>query len=198
MRKIIVLSFITLDGVIQGPGGRDEDTEGGFEYGGWVAPYTDEVFNKVLEEELKPADLLLGRKTFDIWENYWPQHAEQWPGIMEVTKYVLSTTRSESAWKNSVFLSDVEGIRKLKSTEGSDLKVWGSSELVHALLKHDLVDELWLKIYPIVLGKGKRLFDGDSVARAFALNKSVVAPNGVIATQYKKAGEVKTGNVGEQ
>lgn len=198
MRKIIVLSFITLDGVIQGPGGRDEDTEGDFEYGGWVAPYTDEVFNKVLEEELKPADLLLGRKTFDIWENYWPQHAEQWPGIMEVTKYVLSTTRSESAWKNSVFLSDVEGIRKLKSTEGSDLKVWGSSELVHVLLKYDLVDELWLKIYPIVLGKGKRLFDEDSIARAFALNKSVVAPNGVIATQYKKTGGVKTGNVGEQ
>ena len=198
MRKIIVLSFITLDGVIQGPGGRDEDTEGGFEYGGWVAPYTDEVFNKVLQEELKPADLLLGRKTFDIWENYWPQHAEQWPGIMEVTKYVLSTTRSESAWKNSVFLSDVEGIRKLKSTEGSDLKVWGSSELVHVLLKYDLVDELWLKIYPIVLGKGKRLFDEGSIARAFTLNKSVIAPNGVIATQYKKAGEVKTGNVGEQ
>ncbi len=198
MRQIIVLSFITLDGVIQGPGGRDEDTEGDFEYGGWVAPYTDEVFNKVLEEELKPSDLLLGRKTFDIWENYWPQHAEQWPGIMEVTKYVLSTTRSESAWKNSVFLSDIEGIRKLKSTEGSDLKVWGSSELVHVLLKYDLVDELWLKIYPIVLGKGKRLFDEDSIARAFALNKSVVAPNGVIATQYKKTGGVKTGNVGEQ
>lgn len=193
-----MLSFITLDGVIQGPGGRDEDTEGDFEYGGWVAPYTDEVFNKVLEEELKPADLLLGRKTFDIWENYWPQHAEQWPGIMEVTKYVLSTTRSESAWKNSVFLSDIEGIRKLKGTEGSDLKVWGSSELVHALLKHDLVDELWLKIYPIVLGKGKRLFDEDAIARVFTLNKSVVAPSGVIATQYKKTGGVKTGNVGEQ
>ncbi len=198
MRKIIVISFITLDGVIQGPGSREEDTEGGFEYGGWVAPYTDEVFNKVLEEELKPADLLLGSKTFAIWENYWPQHAGQWPGIMEVTKYVLSTTRDKSAWANSVFLRDVEGIKRLKNTEGSDLKVWGSSKLVHLLLKHDLVDEMWRKIYPIVLGRGKRLFDEGSMPGAFTLEKSLVAPNGVIATRYKKAGEVKVGKVGEQ
>ena len=153
MRKIIVLSFITLDGVMQAPGGPEEDTSGGFKYGGWLAPYDDEVSGQVMQKQMEPADLLLGRKTFDIWAAYWPQHADVWPGINDVTKYVLSNTLEKSDWQNSVFLKSVEDIKQLKNSEGSDLKVWGSAELVQLLLKNDLVDELWLKIYPLTLGQ---------------------------------------------
>lgn len=197
MRKIIVHEFITLDGVIQAPGGTGEDTSNGFKFGGWVAPYMDDrALEQPMQEQLQPADLLLGRKTFEIWENYWPQHADMWPGIMEVTKYVLSTTRTNSDWQPSVFLPDVEAIKKLKDSEGSDLKIWGSSELVHLLLKHDLVDEFWLNIHPIILGSGKRLFDEGSMPAAFTLAQNVVAANGVIVAHYIKSGEVKTGDVG--
>ena len=196
MRKIIVLSFITLDGVMQAPGGPDEDPSLNFKYGGWTAPYSDEVSGEVMEKEMTPADLLLGRKTFDIFENYWPQHAEHWPGVNEVAKYVLSTTRTSSNWSNSLFLKSMEDIRRLKDSEGADLKVWGSSELVHLLLKHELVDEFWLNIYPVVLGEGKRLFDKGSVPAAFTLVESTATPSGVIMANYKKAGEVKTGTVG--
>lgn len=198
MRKIIVHEFITLDGVIQAPGGTGEDTSNGFKFGGWVAPYMDDkALEQPMQEQLQPADLLLGRKTFEIWENYWPQHADMWPGIMEVTKYVLSTTRTNSDWQPSVFLPDVEAIKKLKDSEGSDLKIWGSSELVHLLLKHDLVDEFWLNIHPIILGSGKRLFDAGSMPAAYSLAASVVAANGVIVAHYVKSGEVKTGEVSE-
>src|SRR4028118_2246381 len=140
MRKIIVLSMITLDGVMQAPGGPEEDTSSGFEYGGWVAPYGDEVSDKVMEKLMKPADLLLGRKTFEIWEHYWPEREAGWPGINDVTKYILSTTMKESGWQNSIFLNSLSDIEKLKSSEGSDIKVWGSSQVVHLLLKNDLVD----------------------------------------------------------
>src|SRR3954449_4117495 len=140
MRKIIVLSMITLDGVMQAPGAPEEDTSGGFKYGGWVAPYSDEASGKAMEKLMKPSDLLLGRKTFEIWENYWPQHADSWPGINEVTKYVLPSTRKNSDWQNAVFLESVADIKKLKTSEGSDIKVWGSSKLIQLLLKHDLVD----------------------------------------------------------
>jgi dihydrofolate reductase len=197
MRKIIVLSFITLDGVMQAPGGPEEDPSNGFKYGGWVAPYGDEASGKAMEKQLQPADLLLGRKTFDIWENYWPQHAEHWPGVNEVTKYVLSTTRDKSGWQNCVFVKNVEDIKKLKNTEGSDLKIWGSSKLVQLLLQHDLVDEFWLNIHPIVLGEGKKLFNDGSVPRAFTIADSTITPGGVIIVNYKKSGEVKTGRVGE-
>lgn len=129
MRKIIVLSFITLDGVMQAPGGPEEDRSGGFKYGGWLAPYGDEVFAKILEKQMKPADILLGRKTFDIFEAYWPKHAEGWPGINEVTKYVFSSTRKNSDWENSEFLSTIEDIKKLKNSEGGDIKVWGAPHL---------------------------------------------------------------------
>lgn len=197
MRKIIVHEFVTLDGVMQAPGGTDEDTSNGFRYGGWVAPYMDDkALEQPMQEQLQPADLLLGRKTFDIWENYWPQHAAMWPGIMEVTKYVLSTTRTSSDWQPSVFLPDVEAIKKLKNSEGGAIKVWGSSELVHLLLKHDLVDECWLNMHPIILGSGKRLFDDGSAPATFSLSSSVVASNGVIIAHYVKSGEVKTGDVG--
>jgi dihydrofolate reductase len=197
MRKIIVLEFITLDGVMQAPGGPEEDTAGGFKYGGWTAPYADETYGKAIEKEMAPADLLLGRKTFEIFAGFWPEHADSWPGINDVTKYVLSNTMNKSDWKNTVFLKSLADIKKLKSSKGSDIKVWGSSKLVQLLLKNDLVDELWLKIYPVTLGQGKKLFDDGTIPAAFTLlDSSVITPSGVIVTHYKRAGKVKTGTVG--
>ena len=130
MRKIIVLSFITLDGVMQAPGGPEEDTSGGFKHGGWTAPYLDEVSGKVMEKQMKPADYLLGRKTFEIFASYWPEHADFWPGINDGTKYVMSKTVKKSDWKNSEFLESLADIEKLKNSEGSDIQVWGSGKLV--------------------------------------------------------------------
>lgn len=196
MRKIAVISMITLDGVMQAPGGPGEDTSGGFEYGGWVAPFGDEVYDKFLKRLMKPADLLLGRKTFDIWEGYWPLHEKDWPGINEVTKYVLSETRKKSEWENTVFLKSLADIKKIKDSIGSDIQVWGSSELVQLLLKNDLVDELWLKIHPLTLGKGKKLFDNSAIPAAFTLTESAVTGSGVIIANYKRAGKVQTGTAG--
>ena len=187
--------MISLDGVLQAPGGPKEDTSNGFEYGGWTAPYTDESFGKVMQEELKPADYLLGRKTFDIWEGYWPQHGDFWPAINEGTKYVFSNTRDKSDWDKSAFIKNVADIKKLKASAGADIQVWGSSELIHLLLQHDLADELRLKIYPLVLGKGKRLFDDSSVAGAFTLTESIVTTKGVIIATYKRAGKVETWDI---
>ncbi|AEV96462.1 dihydrofolate reductase [Niastella koreensis] len=196
MRKIIVFSMITLDGVMQAPGGREEDTAGGFKFGGWTAPYSDEVFGRVLQEELKPADYLLGRKTFELWESYWPQHADFWPAINEGAKYVFSQTRDQSDWKHSNFLRSVEDLKKLKHSDGGDIHVWGSSELIQLLLKHDLADELRLKIYPLILGEGKKLFRNGAIPAAYTLSESQVTTKGVIVAYYKRAGEVVTGNVG--
>lgn len=187
---------MSLDGVIQSPGSPKEDQSGGFEYGGWIAPYDDEVSAKMMKRLLEPADLLLGRKTFDIWENYWPEHADYWPGINEVTKYVISKTRTASGWKKSVFLDSIEAVKDLKTGEGSDIKVWGSSELIQSLLQRDLVDEMWLMIHPLTIGKGKKLFTTGAIAAAFNVLESVVTPNGVIITHYQRAGEIKTGTVG--
>jgi dihydrofolate reductase len=197
MRKIIVLSFVTLDGVMQAPGGPEEDTTGGFAYGGWVTLYFDEFAGNVMGKQMQPADLLLGRKTFDIFASYWPEHADMWPGINDVTKYVMSNTVENSDWKNSVFLKNVEDVKNLKKSEGYDLQVHGSGNMIQTLLKHDLVDELWLKIFPITLGKGKKLFEEGTIPAAFTLTQSVVSPSGVIFANYKRAGEVKTGTVGE-
>lgn len=196
MRKLIVLSMISLDGVMQAPGGPEEDPSDGFEYGGWVAPYGDEVGGKVMERLMKPTDLLLGRKTFEIWENYWPAHESAWPGINEVTKYVMSTTREKSAWNASVFLKDLSAIEKLKNSAGSDIQVWGSAQLIQLLLANDLVDELWLMIHPLTLGKGKKLFDGGQIPAAFTLIESTVTPGGVIIANYRRAGKVITGTIG--
>jgi len=187
--------MITLDGVMQAPGGPEEDTSGGFKYGGWTAPYSDELFGKILEEELKPTDYMLGRKTFEIFASYWPQHADFWPGINEGTKYVLSKTRKKSDWKNTVFLNDLADIERLKNSEGTDIHVWGSSKLVQLLLKHDLVDELRIKIYPLILGEGKKLFDNGAIPAAFTLTESHVTSKGIIIAIYKRAGEVITGSV---
>ena len=197
MRKITVLSMITLDGVMQAPGGPKEDRSEGFKYGGWTAPYGDEEFGKVVQEELQqPADYLLGRKTFEIWEAYWPKHADFWPGINNGTKYVLSKTRKKSDWKNSVFFKHVADIKKLKRSKGPDIQVWGSSKLIQLLLKNDLVDEFRLKLFPLTLGKGKRLFDNGVIPAAFTLIESSITPTGVIIACYKRAGKVKTGTVG--
>ena len=196
MRKIIVLSFITLDGVMQAPGGPEEDTSNNFKFGGWSAPYGDEVLGKVMEKQMKSADLLLGRTTFDIFEKYWPEHAESWPGINDVKKYVLSTTRNKSNWKNTVFIESLADIKKLKNNEGSDIQVWGSGKLIQLLLENDLVDELCLKIYPLTLGEGKKLFDNGTMPTAFTLAASSITPSGVIIANYRRAGKVKTGTVG--
>lgn len=197
MRKIVVLSMITLDGVMQGPGGPQEDTSRGFQYGGWVAPYGDEVYDAVVQKELHPADYLLGRKTYDIWADYWPKHAEFWPGINEGTKYILSNTLEKSDWKNTVFIHSITDIKALKNTDGADLQVWGSSELIHLLLKYDLVDELQLKIHPLILGEGKKLFGNGAIPAAFSLMESLVTPKGVIIARYQRAGAIETGHIGE-
>lgn len=196
MRKIIVLSMITLDGVMQAPGGSKEDRSGGFKYGGWTASYGDEMLGKVVQKELKQhSDYILGRKTFEIWENYWPEHADFWPGINEGTKYILTKTRKRSDWKNAVFIKNVTDIKKLKKSKGADIQVWGSSKLIQLLLKNDLVDELRLKIFPLTLGKGKKLFDNDAIPAAFTLTESNITKTGVIIVSYRRAGKVKTGNV---
>jgi dihydrofolate reductase len=208
MRKIVVLSMITLDGVMQAPGGPKEDTSGDFKYGGWVAPYSDEVYDKEVQKELDPADYLLGRKTFEIWADYWPEHGDFWPGINEGIKYVFSKSMKKSdpivtGWKNSVVIKNLADIKKLKNlpsgrhgSKGSDIQVWGSSMLVQLLLKNDLVDELRLKIHPLTLGKGKKFFDDGTIPAAFTLIKSIVTPSGVIITNYKRAGKVNTGTIG--
>lgn len=188
--------MITLDGVMQAPGGPEEDTSNGFKYGGWSAPYGDELSGEVMKKLMKPTDLLLGRKTFDIWENYWPQHAASWPGINEVTKYVVSTTRNRSEWNNSVFIRDLSAIQKLRNSGDADLKVWGSSNLIQLLLRNDLVDELWLIIHPITLGSGKKLFTDGPIPAAFSLVESIATPSGLIMANYRRAGEVKTGTAG--
>lgn len=190
--------MITLDGVMQAPGGPEEDTSGGFKYGGWTAPYGDEVSGKVLEKQMKPTDYLLGRKTFEIFASYWPEHADFWPGINDGTKYVLSNTMEKSDWKNTVFLKSLTDIKKLKdspSPSGADIQVWGSGKLIQLLLKNDLVDELWLKIYPLTLGEGKKLFDNGTIPAAFTLMESTITPGGEINANYKRTGEVKTGTI---
>jgi len=196
MRKIVVLSMITLDGVMQAPGAPGEDPSGDFKFGGWTAPYDDETNGEVMKRLMKPADLLLGRKTFEIWEHYWPRHESIWPGINAVTKYVFSSTRDKSDWRNCVFISDLSAIEKLKASEGSAIQVWGSGELNQLLLRHDLVDELWLMIHPLTLGHGKKLFVDGPIPAAFTLTQSTVTASGVIIANYHRAGDVKTGTVG--
>ena len=195
MRKITVLSMITLDGVMQAPGGSKEDRSNAFKYGGWTASYADEMFEKVMTKEIKTAsDYILGRETFEIWENYWPKRADFWPSINNGTKYILSRTRNHSDWKNSVFIRSLAAVKKLKNSTGPDIQVWGSSKLVQLLLKNDLVDELRLKIFPLTLGKGKKLFDKGTIPAAFTLIGSTITKKGVIVANYKRAGKVITGD----
>lgn len=204
MRKIIVQEFITLDGVMQAPGGPEEDESGEFKYGGWTAPYfaeADAAAGDFMKRWMESTDILLGQKTFEIFAGYWPEHADMWPGILDVTKYVVSDTMSQadvdnSGWKNSVLLKNVDDIKNLKNSEGGDIKVHGSGNLAQTLFRHDLVDELCLMTFPITLGAGKKLFAEGTQPAAFAMTDSLVTKNGVIFAYYKRAGEVKTGAVG--
>ena len=191
MRKIIVLEHITLDGVIQAPGGPEEDTSNGFAHGGWIAHYSDEVLGTALRKQMNSTfDLLLGRKTFDIWAPYWPHHADIWPGVNTATKYVASNTITSSEWTPSVFLSGdiAEKVASIKQQQGPDLHVWGSANLLQTLIKHDLVDTFWLMIYPVTLGSGKRLFAEGTIPAAFKVTESIVGSSGVLVVTYERAG----------
>lgn len=197
MRKIVVLSFISLDGVMQAPGGPKEDTSGDFTYGGWTVPYADEVSGKLLTDQMSmPFDLLLGRKTYDIWVNYWPnQKGPIADPFNKATKYVVSASSPKLEWKNSELIEGdvVAKLKQLKSGDGPMLQVQGSATLIQALLANDLIDELWLKTFPVLLGKGKRLFADGTIPAAFELIESKSTPKGTVFANYKRAGEVKTG-----
>jgi len=198
MRKIIVLEHISLDGVIQAPGGPEEDTSDGFAYGGWSAPYSDEIIGTALIKKMNmPFDLLLGRRTFDIWAGYWPQHNDFWPAVNTATKYVASNTMTSHEWHPSVFLNGdiAEKITKIKQQQGPELHVWGSGDLIQTLMKNDLVDMFWLMIYPITLGSGKRLFADGTIPAAFNVTESTVGSSGVILLNYERAGAVPTGSL---
>ena len=196
MRKLIVLEHITLDGVIQAPGGPDEDTGGGFKYGGWITPYSSEELGMALRRQMNiPFDLLLGRNTYEIWAPYWPQHADVWPNANAATKYVPSNSLTSGEWQPSVFISEniAEKVARIKQQQGPDLHVWGSGHLIQTLLKHHLIDTFWLMIYPITLGDGKRLFADGTVPASFLVRESKVTSNGVIIGNYALAGAVTTG-----
>lgn len=194
MRKIYVLTFMSLDGIMQAPGGPEEDESNEFAYGGWTVPFFDDFLGEVMDKQMSiPFDLLLGRKTFEIFASYWPQHESP---INDATKYVVSTTLSAHTWHKSVFINEnvVDTIRKIKAESGPDLQVHGSSTLIQTLLANDLVDEMWLKTFPITLGKGKRLFGEGTIPAEFALNECQVSPSGVLAAIYKRTGDVRTGS----
>jgi dihydrofolate reductase len=200
MRKIILQEFITLDGVMQAPGGPEEDTSSGFKFGGWTAPYFNEADaegDALMGEWMKPSDLLLGRKTFEIFAAYWPSHEALWPGVNDVTKYCVSGTMEKSDWQNSRFLKTVDDIKALKNSGDADLQVIGSGDLAQTLFGHDLVDEMRLMTFPITLGTGKRLFGEGTIPAAFTMAQSLVTKNGVIFASYRRAGDVKIGTVGE-
>ena len=193
MRKIIACEFITLDGVIQ----NEENDGDGFKHGGWFFPYADEVTGAAVQERLaKPVDLLLGRKTFDGWEKYWPTHSNFWPNCMTATKYVASNTRDSSDWQPSVFLSGdiAEKVRELKRSDGPDIQVFGSADLLRTLFKADLVDALELMIIPVTLGTGKRLFQDGTIPAAFKLTSGQIAPKGILIVTYERDGDVKKGS----
>jgi dihydrofolate reductase len=200
MRKLVVLTFISLDGVMQAPGGPEEDTSGGFEYGGWTVPYFDDFSGTIMGEQMSMSfDLLLGRKTYDIFAGYWPKQdpsgAVAEP-FNKATKYVVSGSSPQMTWEKSVLIDgDVAAkLKALKNGDGPMLQVHGSGNMIQTLLKNDLVDELWLKIFPITLGTGKRLFAEGTTPAAFELMESKTSPSGVIFANYKRSGEVKTGS----
>ncbi len=198
MRKLIVLSFITLDGVMQAPGGPEEDTSGGFKFGGWSVPYFDDFLGKTMSAQMdRPFDLLLGRKTYDIFASYWPRVTDETGrGINEATKYVVSHRPVDTDWKTTVLIDGdaVAKIKQLKAGDGPELQVHGSGNLIQTLLKHDLVDELWLKTFPVVLGTGKRLFADGTMPAGLSVVESSVSPSGVVVASYARAGGVKTGS----
>lgn len=198
MRKIVVFTMVSLDGVMQAPGSPEEDTSGDFRYGGWTVPYVDQSFGTMVDEEFSvPFDLLLGAKTYEIFAGYWPKH----PGSIgtpfdNATKYVVSDKPIDLPWKESVLISDdvVAKIKALKEADGPMLQVHGSGKLIQTLLQNDLVDELWLRIFPVTIGTGKRLFAEGTIPAVFELTESQAFTSGVIIANYKRAGELKTGS----
>ena len=197
MSELVVGTFVSLDGVMQAPGGPEEDPQGGFTLGGWTVPYFDEELGKAMGEQMgMPFDLLLGRTTYDLFASYWPDHNEEGASLNKATKYVVSHSDRELGWGPSQLISGdvVAGIRELKDAEGPMLQVHGSSNLIQTLLRNDLVDELWLKIFPVTLGPGKRLFGDGTIPAAFTLASSATSPSGVVIATYARAGEVKTGS----
>jgi dihydrofolate reductase len=199
VRKLIVLSFVTLDGVMQAPGGPEEDTSGGFKYGGWIVGYWDDFLGKALDAQMaKPFDMLLGRKTYEIFAGYWPNQKNEPTAdrLNAAKKYVVSTTLSKLDWNNSTLLTGdvVEEVKKLKTQDGAEIQVHGSSNLIQTLLKSDLVDEFRLKIFPVTIGMGKRLFGDGTIPASFRLLENKASPTGVIVATYARDGQIKTGS----
>jgi dihydrofolate reductase len=189
MRKLMVLAHMTLDGVIQAPSGSEEDVSGGFGHGGWTAGYADEVLSTAVRRQMNSSfDLLLGRKTFDIWAPYWPQHDHIWPQVNRATKYIASNSLTSHSWQPTHFLSGdiAPQIAQLKQQTAPDLHVWGSATLLQTLLRHDLVDSFWLMIYPLTLGVGKRLFAEGTIPAKFQVRESVVTSKGVMLVTYDR------------
>jgi dihydrofolate reductase len=200
MRTLVALTFVSLDGVMQAPGGKGEDPSGGFDLEGWTVPHFDEALGNEMDKQMGPSfDLLLGRKTYDIFAAYWPQHPEEGAAINRATKYVVSTGTLNTDWQETIQIrGDIaQEIRNLKQGDGPMLQVHGSSNLIQTLLATDLVDELWLKIFPVTLGRGKRLFGEGTSPAAFKLIESTTTPSGVIVASYKRNGEVKLGSFAE-
>lgn len=199
MRKIIVLSFITLDGVMQAPGGAEEDPFDSFPYGGWSVPFWDTVLEEEMDKQMKSnVELLLGRKTYDIFAANWPE-IDPDNMINRVKKYVVThrpLPKDTDIWKNSIQIAGnvAERIKMLKNEEGPDLQVHGSGRLIQTLLKNDLIDELWLKIYPITLGSGKRLLASGTVPTAFNVKECKLTTSGVILATYEKSGDIELGS----
>jgi dihydrofolate reductase len=202
MRKLVILSFMSLDGVMQAPGGPEEDKSDGFKYGGWTYPFFDEFGGKVMMEQMNhDFDLLLGRKTYDIFASYWPSADPEnpiTPLFNNARKYVVSGSLKKADWNNSILINHnvPEEIEKLKAMDGPEIQVHGSGNMIQTLLKNNLADELWLKIFPVVLGSGKRLFADEKFAGSFELIESRVSPSGVLFANYKRSGEVKSGTIG--
>jgi dihydrofolate reductase len=197
MRKIIVLTFLSLDGVMQAPGGKGEDPSGNFDLEGWTVPYFDQDLGTEMGRQMdQPFDLLLGRKTYDIFAAYWPDHVEEGAGLNAATKYVVSNNTINTNWNNTVQISGnvVEEIKQLRLGEGPMVQVHGSSQLLQTLLQNDLIDEFWLKLFPVVIGKGKRLFGEGTVPAAYKLTDSSTTPSGVILAKYERDGDVKVGS----
>jgi dihydrofolate reductase len=199
MRKLVVLTFISLDGVMQAPGGKGEDPSGDFEFEGWTVPYADEAMGQVMGKQMgQPFDMLLGKNTYDIFAGYWPHHTGQIAdAINKATKYVVAPQEFSTDWEKTVQIHEnaADEIKKLKAGDGPMLQVHGSGNMIQTLFKHDLVDELWLKIYPVVLGKGKRLFAEGTMPAAYKLLESTTTPSGVIIASYQRDGEVQTGTM---
>jgi dihydrofolate reductase len=203
MRRIVASAFVSLDGVMQAPGGPEEDPTGGFAFGGWTAAYEDEAISAAIGEGFsREFELLLGRRTYDIFAAHWPyiaSDAEDRPiadRFNSITKHVATHSPDTLAWQHSKPLGRdaIDAVRKLKQGDGPILQIWGSSELIQQLLAADLIDEFQLMIYPLVFGKGKRLFGEGTIPAAFKVTKSAVASNGVVIATYQRAGEVKTGS----